>query len=101
MVRAWVEGNTGGSETEIDPAGGVYFSEERGGYRQRERAYYSGKIFLWIIGFPPFPCLGNRNYGLVSQYFAGIVREEVLFALGYRGQAFNSREDKDNCNDTD
>jgi hypothetical protein len=35
--RAWAEGNRGGSETEIDPAGGVYFSEERGEDRPRER----------------------------------------------------------------
>ena len=36
--KAWDAGNGGSAAAEINPAGGVYFSEERGAHRQRKRA---------------------------------------------------------------
>jgi len=35
--RAWDGGNGGSAAAEINPAGGVYFSEEGGAHRQRKR----------------------------------------------------------------
>ena len=35
--RAWDAGDGGSAAAEINPAGGVYFREERGAHRQRKR----------------------------------------------------------------
>ena len=78
--RAWDARNGGGAAAEIDPAGSVYFSEERAAHRQRKGLEILGEqffIFSWTYPVSQ-PDSGNP---IVRDEMGGLAESRTMAEL--------------------